>query len=346
MEIAGKRSLLEFVNDFHGLKEARSQELFCQLLSAIYYMHHVKGIVHRDLKLENIMIDNGLLKIIDFGFSHENDGMSTLCGSRPWLAPEIITGAPYTEAVDMWGLGVCLYAMISGRLPFNAANSSILFNEIVSTEPQPLDVSNDCQHFISRLLEKNHKLRMTASEAIKHPWITRCRTYSLLFEGGFDSNDFHLNMGDENVIRQLVDLGYDGEYVSKCAKIGSVNEVSLAYCLLKSKRIREAVISAYDNVCGAHISLANVLGMPGISGSVIVPKCIQMRRKSTFSPRIKIANEFRKVSKTPLAVSPENDRVRLRLNPRTESEEESDSVMRIRYRRVDGSRGNVQLILS
>lgn len=100
---------------------------------------HSEGIVHRDLKPENIMLQEGdVLKVADFGLSNKiDDGHSlmTSCGSPNYAAPEVIEGKPYDGAqADVWSLGVILYAMLTGTLPFESDSISSLFAQIKASE--------------------------------------------------------------------------------------------------------------------------------------------------------------------------------------------------------------------
>jgi len=170
---------------------------FKQLLGAVAYLHF-NSIVHRDIKPSNILVDSrNQIKLIDFGFAvvfHQNDKpLQALCGTAEFLAPEIILlGMPqltsisavssnrepgYGAGVDMWSLGVTLYMMLSGRLPFNAGTYEELYRKIVlakvdytsldaSGSKKPLTSANTIQ-LIQLLLHADPQKRLTAHEAMK-----------------------------------------------------------------------------------------------------------------------------------------------------------------------------------
>ncbi|XP_039381395.1 testis-specific serine/threonine-protein kinase 5-like isoform X3 [Mauremys reevesii] len=129
LELASRGDLLEHINatsdrrECPGLEEEEARRLFRQIVSAVAHCHNV-GIVHRDLKCENILLDErGFIKLTDFGFANryslKNSLMSTFCGSVAYTAPEILMSKKYNgELADLWSLGVILYAMVTGKLPF------------------------------------------------------------------------------------------------------------------------------------------------------------------------------------------------------------------------------------
>ncbi len=151
-----------FLNKIQKLQltEHQAKEYFQQLVSGLSYAHE-QGITHRDLKPENILIDQaGLLKIADFGLSSVIvDGCSlvTSCGSPNYAAPEIIENQPYDgAAVDVWSLGIILYASLTGSLPFDSDSMPVLFNQIKKGEFfMPPWFSEDVQDLIVRMLQVN-----------------------------------------------------------------------------------------------------------------------------------------------------------------------------------------------
>ncbi|QDZ23882.1 cGMP-dependent protein kinase [Chloropicon primus] len=141
---------------------------------------HSKGIIYRDLKPENLMLDTeGYIKVIDFGFSKEIDGYTyTVCGTPDYIAPEIITMQGHTKAVDYWSLGVLIYEMILGVPPFGTTNESEqqVYNNILDNNYHiPEDISADAADLISRLLlnDPNRRLGMQRKgirDVKEHSW--------------------------------------------------------------------------------------------------------------------------------------------------------------------------------
>jgi len=172
--------------------EKEAAYVLAQLLEALVYLH-AKGFVHRDLKLENLLLvsKNSLdIRVADFGLSRHLDPDSraqTACGTPFYVAPDILladddTGG-YTEAVDMWAVGVVLYILLSGRLPFSGGtgdddNDEALFQNILEAKllwksPQFDVVSDAAKDLISKLLVAAPEKRLTARQALAHPWITQ-----------------------------------------------------------------------------------------------------------------------------------------------------------------------------
>lgn len=178
MELIKGITLLEFINKFGKIDEQEACRIFSQIVDAFYYLQSDPiNVVHRDVKLENIMLDeNYNVRVIDFGFSKslndQKDLLKTQCGSYPYSAPELLQNNPYTKAVDVWSLGVLLFAMINGCLPFEDANMSKLANKILYTKPKFLeDISHPCVELISRMLEKDPSKRANLTEVKEHEWM-------------------------------------------------------------------------------------------------------------------------------------------------------------------------------
>jgi len=177
MERIEGRNLLEIVNNDSFLSVERIKRYFTQMIAAIDYMHNSLHTAHRDIKLENILIDPGdNIRIIDFGLSNiyeENVCLRTAVGSPPYAPPEIIQGQKYTNSVDVWSAGVVLYAMVYKALPFIDNNPNKLMSMILLAQPKYNDdesfsVVND---LIKRMLSKNPESRITIDGILAHPFI-------------------------------------------------------------------------------------------------------------------------------------------------------------------------------
>ena len=169
-------SLLDRVNRTKGIPEPLAKRYFCQLMSALRLLHEHLEVVHRDIKLENLLIDeNDNLKMIDFGFVSEQVNMiRSQCGSIPYTAPEVISAHEYSSAVDMWSAGVVLYAMLTGTLPFRASPGRDVADHILRDSPvYPLSMSPLARDLIDGLLTKDPMLRLTLDQVRTHPWVTQ-----------------------------------------------------------------------------------------------------------------------------------------------------------------------------
>uniref|UniRef100_A0A8D0H568 non-specific serine/threonine protein kinase n=1 Tax=Sphenodon punctatus TaxID=8508 RepID=A0A8D0H568_SPHPU len=175
MDYASKGDLYDYVNERQRLTEQEARHFFRQVVSAIYYCHK-NGIVHRDLKLENILLDaNGNIKIADFGLSNvyqQDKFLQTFCGSPLYASPEIVNGRPYKgPEVDSWSLGVLLYILIHGTMPFDGQDYKTLVKQITSGDyREPTKVSDACG-LIRWMLMVNPERRATIEDVASHWWV-------------------------------------------------------------------------------------------------------------------------------------------------------------------------------
>lgn len=162
----------------HGaLPVAKVQKIFTQLVGAVAYVHN-SSCVHRDLKLENILLDkNENVKLCDFGFTREYEGkasyLQTFCGTVCYSAPEMLKGEKYAgEKVDIWSLGVILYALLCGELPFDEDDDNLTRTKILSTEPKwPDHLTPDARSLLGVLLSKRPIIRPSLSDILAHPFL-------------------------------------------------------------------------------------------------------------------------------------------------------------------------------
>lgn len=187
------------LNPGNRLSEQRAAQCARDLLQSLHDLHDL-GIVHRDVKLDNLLISaGGVLKITDFGWAADAEESPTgLCGTFENMAPEVVAGERQTMAVDLWSAGSLIHHMVTGRSffqsdvilqvpgstgltirdPRGAANIRIktLLDEINTSCPpalgsRPADVSEACWDLISRLMVPKADQRLTASQALQHEWL-------------------------------------------------------------------------------------------------------------------------------------------------------------------------------
>ncbi|OHS95779.1 hypothetical protein TRFO_38076 [Tritrichomonas foetus] len=170
----------KFVDDFQVF------HYFRQICSAVEYLHVEKKIVHRDLKAENILIDNhNNIKLIDFGFCRNIDKnlMKTRCGSPCYSSPELIVGEGYTEKTDIWSLGIVLYFLTTGKVPFCDENIQKLFGMIVNDEvkfPEELIIDPRLIDLICLLLNKDPMKRPSITDIFHSEWFKKFNIASSL----------------------------------------------------------------------------------------------------------------------------------------------------------------------
>ena len=175
LEYAERGDLLDYINSRKFLSEETARKLFTDLVNGLSACH-AKGIVHRDLKCENLLLDAQMrLKITDFGFSRRQEkgaNLETYCGSYAYAAPEVVLGDPYDgEPADIWSIGVVLYAMVSGRLPFKDNDIKTLLSDIASKITFRSRISKECQDLVRGMLTFNVSDRMTLEQIKAHPWM-------------------------------------------------------------------------------------------------------------------------------------------------------------------------------
>ena len=204
MELINGDTLLSYINQQERITdEWQLKHIAAELLSALYYLHSVLNIAHRDIKLENIMIDQNFnIKIIDFGLgkavSNEAAMMSTVCGSIMYTAPEVLNRQDYTCSADIWSLGVVLYCLAIGHFPFYDPNFERLHKIITYHDPEfPENIDEDLCSFISSLLDKNTESRPTARDALNSKYLSDYPHREIL------SPEFYKNYTWKNIIETL-----------------------------------------------------------------------------------------------------------------------------------------------
>lgn len=181
-ELATGGELFDRIVSKGSYTEKDAAELIRHIVEGLEYLH-AKGIIHRDLKPENLLLkskdSDTDVKIADFGLSKilgANAVTQTACGTPAYVAPEVLKGRKYDAAVDMWSVGVIGYILLSGIPPFYNEHIPLLFESIMKCDfdyPAAYwdKISDDALDFIDSLLVAQPNFRLTAKDALQHPWL-------------------------------------------------------------------------------------------------------------------------------------------------------------------------------
>ncbi|KAK9914568.1 hypothetical protein M0R45_038340 [Rubus argutus] len=182
MELCEGGELLDKILSRGGrYTEEDAKIIVVQILSVVAYCH-LQGVVHRDLKPENFLFttkeEDAPMKVIDFGLSdfiRPDQRLNDIVGSAYYVAPEVLHRS-YSLEADMWSIGVITYILLCGSRPFWARTESGIFRSVLRADPNFDDtpwptVSPEAKDFVKRLLNKDHRKRMTAAQALTHPWL-------------------------------------------------------------------------------------------------------------------------------------------------------------------------------
>ncbi len=179
-EYAANGEIFDHLVQNGRMSEEEACRVFAQILSAIKYCH-THGVVHRDLKAENLLLDSdNNIKLADFGFANyysSSNLLSTWCGSPPYAAPELFEGKQYVgPKADIWSLGVVLYVLVSGSLPFDGVTLQELRSRVVGCQYRiPFFLSEQCEHLLKGLLVIDPDKRLTLEQIASHQWTHKGR---------------------------------------------------------------------------------------------------------------------------------------------------------------------------
>ncbi|KAM6131307.1 MAP/microtubule affinity-regulating kinase 3 isoform 6-T6 [Pterocles gutturalis] len=236
MEYASGGEVFDYLVAHGRMKEKEARAKFRQIVSAVQYCHQ-KHIVHRDLKAENLLLDADMnIKIADFGFSNEftvGNKLDTFCGSPPYAAPELFQGKKYDgPEVDVWSLGVILYTLVSGSLPFDGQNLKELRERVLRGKYRiPFYMSTDCENLLKRFLVLNPTKRGTLEQIMKDRWIN----------AGHEEDELkpfvepELDISDQKRIDIMVGMGYSQEEIQESLSKMKYDEITATYLLLGRK---------------------------------------------------------------------------------------------------------------
>ncbi|XP_055361977.1 MAP/microtubule affinity-regulating kinase 3a isoform X3 [Betta splendens] len=254
MEYASGGEVFDYLVAHGRMKEKEARAKFRQIVSAVQYCHQ-KHIVHRDLKAENLLLDADMnIKIADFGFSNEftlGNKLDTFCGSPPYAAPELFQGKKYDgPEVDVWSLGVILYTLVSGSLPFDGQNLKELRERVLRGKYRiPFYMSTDCENLLKRFLVLNPAKRGTLEQIMKDRWIN----------AGFEEDELkpytepELDITDQKRIDVMVGMGYNLDEIQESLAKMKYDEITATYLLLGRKA---SELEPSESASSSNLSLA------------------------------------------------------------------------------------------
>lgn len=250
MEVVKGGDLLGYIQSKGRLSEENSAIYFTQIVNALELIHSC-NIVHRDIKPENMLLteDKEMIKLTDFGLSnncYKGQLLMTSCGSPFYAPPEMILNRKYNKSVDIWSLGVTLYHMLCGYLPFYDDNTEKLYKIILSCDLTfPNHLSTQAKDILKKLLTISPEKRITLIEIKKHPFYLSIKQNSEIKN---HLNEVALLFNNLNVpiIEKMEKLGFKAVETRQSIKNGVLNRNSMIYDLLLTKQYQNTFLNNFS----------------------------------------------------------------------------------------------------
>uniref|UniRef100_A0A0R3PAI6 MAP/microtubule affinity-regulating kinase 3 n=1 Tax=Angiostrongylus costaricensis TaxID=334426 RepID=A0A0R3PAI6_ANGCS len=243
LEYASGGEVFDYLVAHGRMKEKEARVKFRQIVSAVQYLHS-KSIIHRDLKAENLLLDADMnIKIADFGFSNQfalGNKLDTFCGSPPYAAPELFQGKKYDgPEVDVWSLGVILYTLVSGSLPFDGQNLKELRERVLRGKYRiPFYMSTDCENLLKKFLVLNPARRGTLEAIMKDRWM------NIGYEDEGELKPYvepPKDQIDEARIEKLIQLGFNKGSILDALEKEKFEDIHATYLLLGERKCEVSI---------------------------------------------------------------------------------------------------------
>ncbi|KAF6025755.1 MELK [Bugula neritina] len=240
IEYCPNGELFDYIVAKDKLDESEARHLFRQVVSAVAFIHE-NGYAHRDLKPENLLLDDQQnIKLIDFGLCAKPEGgmnhqLLTCCGSPAYAAPELIDGQTYFgAAVDVWSMGVMLYALLCGFLPFDDDNLSSLYQKVKAGKyEKPYWLSSASVKVLNDILQVHPMRRISTGELLSHPWIIQDYEEPVPWQSQFNRN----NLDEDCITTMAIHEGISKQRMKSIISQWNYDYHTATYLLLLQKKI-------------------------------------------------------------------------------------------------------------
>ncbi|KAJ3131874.1 SIK kinase 3 [Geranomyces variabilis] len=309
MEYASGGEIFDYLVAHGRMKEKEARRHFRQIVGAIDYCHGLH-VIHRDLKAENLLLDGNMnVKIADFGFSNQfspGQRLNTWCGSPPYAAPELFQGKEYSgPEVDIWSLGVVLYVLVCGALPFDGSTLAKLRSRVLAGKFKvPFYMSTDCERLVKRMLQLDPTKRITLDQVQADKWFTEGYEHDVAASVQVPKPQPLTAEQSARVLSELEEIGLDRVAVKKSLDEGTYDHLAATYYLIADKlfkRKNEAAASGGDRLVHGSLVEPDAAGAPPGSSA---RKSIVNAAPGTASSTVPVLPNITHVGSRKLAEAP------------------------------------------
>lgn len=277
LEYCPRKELYDYLLSKKRIPPMECIQLFSQIVGAVHYAHSL-NCVHRDLKLENILLDkHGNAKLTDFGFTREcmsKTTLETICGTTVYMAPELTERKNYDGfKIDVWALGIILYTLIRGTMPFDDDDETRTKWKIVNEMPNFDDdiIDENLRDLLTRLLSKDPMKRPSTQQILEHDFlqpygrVTLDKTDKIINKQKMGSNNFH-SKSERRLLRRLKNTGFDTQAIKHSVTKKKCDSLSATWLLLLEKE-RKSEKQGYQRKNRSLLSMKKVIGNSISAGS-------------------------------------------------------------------------------